>query len=170
MKRFMLIIAIVFATFSISNAQGFYIDNNQLAWQKIFESDMNATDIVKSMHMSGNFRDIQIIDDSFIVATLRITSVNYEKLGYKRMSLPLYISNNNFGPANIIIQVKEGKYLVTVNNMLLSERPGTSMGGDLDDVALADNGFSSTFSQYGAPIYDTIITQCVTFDRVIEDW
>lgn len=170
MKRLFLLIILLSATILSTKAQGFYVDNDKLAWQKIFQSDMNAVDIVKSMHMSGDFRDIEIIDESFIVATLRLINVDYEKLGYKRMNLPLYISNNYFGPANIIIQVKEGRYLVTINNMLLTSQAGTSLGGTIDDMAIGENGFTATFTQYGAPIYDSVLTQCVTFERVIEDW
>ena len=166
----MSIIAILFVSISITNAQSFYVENDRLAWSKVYESDMNATDIVKSMLMSGNFRNIQLIDDSFISATLQEINVDYERIGYKRMNLPLYISNNYFGPANIIVQVKEGRYKVTVNNMILTEHYGTSLGGILDAVAIDDYGFSPTFVQYGAPIYNIVISECVTFDKVDEDW
>lgn len=171
MKRILILLASLLASYTIMQAQSFYVDNQKLAWQKIYEVDMTSTDIVKSMYMSGNYTDILIIDDSFVVATLKPTNVNYERMGYKRMNLPLYLSNNLFGPAKVIIQINNGRYLVTVNNMLLTGKTSSPLEvGILDDLAIDKNGFTASFTDQAAEIYDNILQELTTFEKVEEDW
>lgn len=172
MKRIVILLASILASVTMMQAQSFYADNgNKLAWQKIYESDMTSTDIVKSLYMSGNYTNIQIIDDSFIAATLIATNVDYEKMGYKRMNLPIYLSNNLLGPARVIVQIKEGKYLVTVNNIALTGKSSSPLeGGYLTDLAIDSKGFTTSFAGPVVIIYDTTLTELTTFEKVEEDW
>jgi hypothetical protein len=151
--------------------QSFYIDNGSIAWQKIYDTEMTSNQIIKSIFMSCEFTDITVVDSSFIVATISPQNIDYEKQGYKRMQLPIYISNNYLGPAKVIIQVQPGRYLVTVKKITLTGKDNNPLnGGILNDVAVSNGEFSSTFTQYGAPIYDHFLSELFTLEMVEEDW
>ena len=170
MKRVIVIVAFMAIAF-MANAQSFTIDKGELLWQHKFDADLNATDIVKAMHMSGKFTDIEIIDTSFIAATIMPIATNYENLGYRRMNIPLYVSNNDFGPSKVIIQIQPGSYRATVINIRLTGISSSTLnGGTLKLYALTDGKFDPIFLKEPVDIYHTALMNLLTFEQVENDW
>lgn len=170
MKKAILIFALI--TFSlIGNAQSFFIENGKILWQHTFESDLDATEIVKAMHMSGKFTNIEIVDSTFVTARLTPQTAEIEKYGYRRMHIPIYLANNDFGPAKIIIQIKPGVYRATATNMILTDATASQLsGGSLTAFAIQDNTFSSVFVKEPVVVYHDILMNCLTFEKVENDW
>ena len=133
MKRLVLLLC---AIISLSaNAQtDFKVVGNKLIWQKVYTSAMTYTDIVNSLQNSGLVTDINFADD-VITCKIPETPIDYKNAGYSRGVTPGYIILNDL-TAFATIQIKEGRYRVTVENFMLISNMDTALGkaGEKTDI------------------------------------
>lgn len=160
----MLILALNFTqkNFSVDYA-------GELMWQHIYKTDMTSSELHKSLYLSPRLTDIIKVDDTFYIATLKKTKVEYEKLGFKRMQLPIYISNNDIGSATVVIQYKEGKYKVTIKDIKLQSNTSYDYGS-LSKLAVTDGQLNETFMEYGEHIYHYMFLTWLELEKVSDNW
>lgn len=170
MKRLVLLLFAMLSTISIFG-QNFTIDKTGgVIWQMEYKTDMTSNELYKSLHISPYLHSIEKIDSSFFIAIMKQSKVEYEHLGYKRMHLPLYLVNNDVGNANVIIQYKEGKYRITLNNIDLISFSNLEYG-TLNDMAIAEDGsFTDTFTSSASPIYHSNFAEWFEFEKVSDNW
>jgi hypothetical protein len=109
----------------VSNAQGLEINHNRknVTWSKVYESDLTQEEICDQILAYGILENT-IIYGNMIAGDLHPMKLDYVSLGYKRMNLPLYISNDKFG-CRIIIRFKGGRYKVEATNMFFESEVGS---------------------------------------------
>lgn len=146
MKRLFFIIAVFLLGVCAHAQENFYVDGGEIIWRRVFNADTDLGTIERNFRSKGFFRDYNS-GPGIITAELQGFKMNVEAAGYKRMSVPLYLPNGVFS-AFVIVQVKEGRYRVTVRRITYHvDRIGSSM---LSDVSLSDDG-TITDKFTGAP-------------------
>ena len=169
MKRLFLLMCVLMTVNAYS--QNFNFDKyGNLIWQRIYNTDMTSAELHKSLCTSAHLRDIEKIDSTFYIATLKRSKVSYEDLGYKRMQLPLYVVNNDIGSADVIIQYKEGKYRITLKNINLASLTGMNYG-TLHDMAIGEDGyFADHFIKDAGNIYHNNFKKWFELESISNDW
>ena len=93
------------------------IDGTKLIWQKVYETKLSEQELLNTLINSGNFTDILSVDGKTTFNVNR-AKVDYESAGYTRMDIPIYVSANDLS-CFVTVQVKEGRYRVTVERISL---------------------------------------------------
>jgi hypothetical protein len=131
---------------------------------------MSSQDIHKALCKSTYLRNVEKIDSTFYMASLIASEVDYEATGHKKMSLPLYLINNNIGPADVVVEYKPGKYKITLKNIDLTPVSGTRYG-TLHEMAIAEDGyFTDIFTKYAGNIYHYYFTMWFDLNGILTDW
>ena len=143
-------------------------DEGALYWRKVYQAQVDAESVEYYLRSDGRFHDIQV-SGNLVTAELRKLTLEFKSLGYKRMSLPIYIPNDYFS-GFVTIQIRDGRYRVTVERIITTNpRLGK---GPLDDLALSDGEFKEKF--LGAPAeiinhnFDTIFSKLSTTEE--DEW
>lgn len=169
MKRMVILLSILIC--SSAYAQHFNFDKyGNLIWQSVYETKMSSQDIHKALCKSTYLCNVEKLDSTFYMASLRVSEVDYEAAGYKKMNLPLYLINSHIGPADVIIEYKPGKYKITLKNIDLT--PISSFDyGSLHDMAVAEDGyFTDMFTKYAGNIYHYYFTVWLDLNGILTDW
>ena len=141
----------------------------ELMWEHIYETDMTSTELHKSLYISPRLTDIVKVDESLYIAKLVRSKVEYEKLGFRRMQVPLYICNNDIGSAVVVIQYKEGRYKVTIKNIRLATNTSLDYG-TLSANAITDGTFNESFMEFGEHIYHYMFLTWMQFEKISDNW
>lgn len=170
MKNILIAAVVFLATITTATAQNFIFDKNGgIMWQKVYITDMTSAELHKSLYFVGCLTDIRKVDDTFYIAALKRSTVNYEYLGYKRMQLPLYLVNSDVKGA-AMIQYKEGKYKVTVKDVDLIPLANFDYG-TLNDMAIAEDGyFTETFTTVAGEIYHQVFSKWFELEKITDEW
>ena len=163
MKRLLIILLVLMPV--ISNAQGFLVDNTtkEVSWFSVCYTELTQQDIYKQILAYDLLSNVIMYDD-IIVGDLYPTRLDYESLGYSRMRLPLYVSNDMFG-GRVIFQFKEGRYKVSVVNMYFKGDAGTLSAGYTSISAYLDVNFKDVPRII---IYN--LDFLTKFSKVEDDW
>ncbi len=167
-----IIAAILFIGISFSANAQFSIENGSAMWTKTYETDMTCLDILKAMHRSYSFSEIEMIDETFIVAKTKqipVAAYLHVVAGHDYKDLPDGIRSYHFGPAMAYIQIKEGKYRVEVDNIILSGIISSVKDMRFNSFAVGDDGFSEDFIRYSS-IYHSLLNATFTFNKLDENW
>lgn len=136
MKRILFLVFLFLLGLTVQAQENFYVDGGEIIWRRVFNADTDLGTIERNFRSKGCFKDFYS-HNGIITAELQDFKMNIEAAGYKRMSLPIYLPNGYFS-AFVIVQVKEGRYRVTVRRIAYHlDRLGDSM---LSDVSLNDDG------------------------------
>ena len=167
MKRICLTLLLALIGLSARAQENFYIDKGEIIWRRVFESAADLKTIETNFRAKGCFRDYNSYD-GIITAELWGYRMFIEGTGYKRMSLPIYLPNGVF-TAFVIVQVKEGRYRVTVRRIYLEDKLGVS---GLTTFAVKDGKIDDKF--VGAPSdvinYNFFSLFCDLGEEVDNDW
>ena len=152
-------------------SQNFDFDKSgNLIWQCTYNTDMTSSELHKSLCVCSHLRDVEKVDSTFYIATLKRSKVSYEDFGYKRMQLPLYVVNNDIESADVIIQYKEGKYRITLKNINLASLTGMNYG-TLHDMAIGEDGyFTDLFMKDARNIYHLNFKRWLELESISNDW
>jgi hypothetical protein len=90
------------------------------------------------------------------------------------MKIPIYISNDAFGPGFFNIEWKEGKYRVTLKDIMLTStiHNGLSPYGSqssLSALVIKNDSIVEAFYKY-AHMYDDMLTKLFTVSKVEDEW
>lgn len=169
MKKILLPIALAFMSLNISaQVNNFKVsENGKIYWQKVFEDSRSAESVVTSIMASGSFSRLL---ESEGQASFHIDQrpVDVVALGYKRMSVPIYTSTYDFS-GQATIQFQEGRYRVTVQDIILSNSDGTQ---PIETWAVSRGMMTRGFSTVPSELYDRYLTGLFgpSTSPLDEDW
>lgn len=168
MKRFVLLI-FVLNTFNLFGQNFNFDKSGGIIWQCVYKTDMQSSELHKSLHLSPYIHSIEKIDSTFYKARLKRSTIDYKSYGFNRMQLPIYLTNNDV-VADVIIEYKEGKYRVTLKNIDL--KTTTSMEyGTLNDIAIGEDGyFADHFINDAGNIYHNNFKKWFELESISNDW
>lgn len=90
-----------------------------MQWQKVYETSFSQNEILSIMKNSGKFTNIFNDNDS-LTGSFSDLMADYKDAGSTTMGTTIYVQNSSIN-ANFKIDFKEGKYRVTITNILLNE-------------------------------------------------
>ena len=156
---------------TVINQSSFSVDYaGDLIWEHIYQTDMTSSELHKSLHLSSCFTNIEKIDDTFYLAKIPGCKVDYEKYGFKRMKLPLWVCNTDIGQSVAIIQYKEGRYKVTIKNINLSTKTTLGYGKMRDNALTNRRTISISAKEYLDKIYSPIFESLCELEKFSDNW
>lgn len=154
--------AILFAFSAISWAQNdsrFSTDGSSVMWQNVYQTQLDSAGVVDGLLSSGHFDGVIFTKDGL---TCRIVphEVDYRGAGMKRGLVSMYLLGGEL-EARAVVQIREGRYRVTVDEMVFTttlETPLSKRGErtKLELYVLNGSGkFRSNFWNKGtSPVLD----------------
>ena len=113
----------------VSNNFSFDKGERKVSWIKVFEPTMSFDfETLKRHFKENNILEIMEGDSSILRGMLIPKSIDIQKYGYKRMKTPMFLLDVE-QKFNVLVEVKEGKYRVTLSGM------GYIDNGVLSDLA-----------------------------------
>lgn len=98
---------------------GNYVFNNlerKVSWVKVIKVDSSISlDLIKEYFIKNRILKFENNDNSELFGDLLKTKVDAVKYGVSNMSAPMVFQNDFIG--NIILEIKAGRYRVTINNI-----------------------------------------------------
>jgi len=151
-----------------TNRYGWTVTNNQLEWSKAYFADNSSiANFIKAMMFvskESSVFDVQKVDDALLQGTFSNLAFEYEKYGYDYLDAPFLISRARHS-GSIEIEVKDGKYKVTISEVVsfmnkatsanqsqyvwntdFIDRNGAIKEAMLDILEIANKNFTTTFS------------------------
>lgn len=184
MKR-ILILILVFATTIVVHGQetinNFKIDNNEIVWQKVYDTSMSIDTILTFDQLVTNVKNSLLfekieISDNKILGELNQFNALFKEAGYNEMNCPMYIARNHI-KCSVILDYKEGKYRVTVKKISLIQAysdPISEIGqiSSLNDFALrkGNTEIKPMFKKAASTILDYTFTKMFRFEKKNDNW
>ncbi len=163
MKRFLTLMAILICgtAFAQKDPRSFSVtDDNTVIWQKIFDTDKGIEELYEDVINSGKLMDVVLLNDK-ITAKLVKNSVNFKALGYNRGQVPMYIGTGDFS-AFITIQVKDNRYRVTIQDIIVTINKNIGLGERGEDTHLEEYVLNKRGQFNSSFLYDAV--------RILEDY
>lgn len=103
----------------------FYVEDGSIFWRQVFESPADSNTLLDHLFGSGNFADITEVSNgvSFTIAPRKI---NTRAGGFKAGSVAMYVANYTM-TAHGILEMREGRYRVTVDRIVFQAGPDTTL-------------------------------------------
>ena len=94
------------------------VDGSDVAWQKVFVSDIGNIQDLQGLFFWKGFQHCRILDDSTLVCDYTWRGpIPVQKYGYKRAKMPVFLLNIDKFTARVVVQVKNGRYRVTFDDI-----------------------------------------------------
>lgn len=107
---------LIISIFAFSQDLSFRINNKQVEWEKIFNTEKKLSNIKSTLLLSGKLKFISETENS-LIGEFGDFLMDYKGAGFTQMGTPMYLNSNNRYSANFKIDIKEGKYRVTIFNI-----------------------------------------------------
>ena len=123
MNKFILIVLLLFVGVSTKGqvtTNSFEIDNNDITWQKVFDTSLSFQNLVDIIKATGLLNNIEIQENK-IIGDLKPLDADYKGAGYSEMLSPMYVSRSYIG-GFLLLEYKEGKYRVKIRKMILTQK------------------------------------------------
>src|SRR5690606_2732900 len=117
MKRLILIFTFLSQLTFAQNNYNFSIQNNQIEWQKIYETNLTKNEVASILKTNGIFKNISFEENS-ITGNIEDISADYKGAGSTGMTTSIYVQNSTIA-GKFQREFKEGKYRVTMNGIYL---------------------------------------------------
>lgn len=169
MKRLFLCAVLAIASLNLfAQVNNFKVtENGKVYWQKVFEDSRSAESVLTSIMASGSFSGLL---ESEGQASFHIDQrpVDVVALGYKRMLVPIYTATYDFS-GQATIQFQEGRYRVTVQDIILSNSDGTQ---PIESWAVSRGMMTRGFTTIPSELYDKFLTGLFgpSISPLDEDW
>lgn len=135
--RYLAALLIIIPGLAIGQEVGnFKIEQNQLVWQKVYEAEPDKTFILSLL------QDIQVSEEATISGKIRQTNFTpyLKKIGKRWGNTSPYLFNGQFD-GNIVCEIKDGKYRITLTNIYHHYDGGTyDFSGYENDMAINNKG------------------------------
>jgi len=155
--------------------------NNQIEWQKVFETKMTRQEIESILKSNGIFKNLHFLENS-VTGEIENITADYKGAGNSGLTTSFYVQNTTIS-GQFIIDFKEGKYRASLNGINLKTTNNLS-GGDitimsanavqpLSYYALKKSQFRKGFLNSDAKIYDYTFSNLFDFSKYkikSEDW
>lgn len=158
----------------------FNINNSQIEWIKVFDSKMTKAEIAKIIKSNGLFKDL-VINENEIKGTIENIQADFKSLGRSSWSTTIYIQNSSIS-FSFIIQFKNGRYRVLLNNILLKSLTDIDTGvvsfasnveEPLSYYTIKKGKFRKRFLKKDAEIFAHTFTKIFNFkdyQKNTDDW
>jgi len=164
--------SLFFVNFTLSVTDNFEIENGQVLWQKVYETDLTKEQLIGQIKSSGQFVNISENGES-LTAEINQLSMDFKGYGISEMSTPIYISRS-YVKAFVLIEFKDERYRVTLKNIKFVQKyeDALSKEGETTDIELyalkkRNTEFKSSFLKKPSKIMDFTF-QKVTDFKIIE--
>lgn len=148
----------------------FIIENNEVTWIKIYDTELSKEKIIDNIKSSGKFDNI-VISENKLTAIANQLSIDYASSGENIMSIPMYLSSSNL-KCFIIIDFKENKYRSTIKNIKFIQKydDALSKANEITDIelyALSKNNtvFKNGFMKKPLKILDYTFSKLTNFNN-----
>lgn len=143
----------------------FKLNEVNLVWQKVYETELSNNEILKSFKTSGIITEIDTLENS-ITGTIKNLSLDYKGFGKSEMSTSMYITRSYF-QCFVLIELKEKRYRITLKEMKLVQKYSDALSeegeiSELEDYAIKNSkkDFKKSFKKSPSGILN------YTFDKV----
>lgn len=147
----------------------FKIDQNQLVWQRVYEQNPDKSFIITLLE------DVQIAEENTITGKLRKTNFTpfFKSIGMTWGGTAPYLFNGEY-TANIVCDIKQGRYRITVTNLYHHYGSGQyDFSGHESDVAINRRGdYRKSWVNKNANALDKALEDLFTIKTTsnTEDW
>lgn len=160
--------------FNLSETDNFKIENGQVIWQKIYETDSTKEQLIGQIKSSGQFENISENGES-LTAEINQFSMDFKGYGVSEMSTPMYVSRS-YVKAFALIEFKEERYRVTLKNIKFVQKydDALSKEGETTDIELfalkkRNTEFKSNFLSKPSKIMDFTFQKVTDFNGVVKE-
>ena len=163
------VLAVVTLTATAQTAEDFHFvaDGGSVRWQLVYESRVDSTAVLDYLLGSGNFADVVEISGALSFSILP-RKVDYRAAGFRAGQIAMYILNYMM-TGHGLLQMREGRYRVTVDHVVFHADPDTPF----ETYALDRTGkFKLVFtapSANAAQVLDYELTQLFTIRGAEEE-
>ena len=151
------------------------IENESLLWQKVYNGDYTFDEMLSNLQNCGKFSDIAAAN-GVISCYMPATAFDIQGAGFKRGGVPMYLALNDF-TAFIRIQIKDGRYRVTVSDIVLIANQDTSLGKmgekiSIETYAIKRGELSQQAYKYIEPILTNQLDKIFNFSTSVlsDNW
>lgn len=99
----------------------FSVRDNYVTWQLVYETSIDTDAALDYLLGSGNFADVSEVSGG-LSFTILPRMVDFRASGAQRGNVPMYILNHPM-TAHGLLQIREGRYRVTVDHVLFQDEP-----------------------------------------------
>jgi hypothetical protein len=167
---FLLFFTLFPLNFNLTETENFLIENNEVIWQKTFETKLSKEEIISQIKTTGEFENINTIQDK-ITANIIDLSIDFKGYGESEMSTPIYLSRS-FVKAFFLCEFKENRYRITIKTMKFIQKydDGFSNAKDITEIetyALSrkNTEFKTAFLKKPSKILDYTFSKLTDFKR-----
>ena len=169
---FLLAIITMATTTVAQDTKNFKIVKEKLVWQKVFETELTEEEIIESLKKTEYIDSVKKIKETTYSAIIVEMPLDFRDYGLTSMGVPMYIARSDL-LASVTIDIKPGKYRVTISSMTLRQRytdPLTMEGQktDLQIFALkkGNTQFKSMFLGNASSVINYTINKAFTLKKV----
>lgn len=168
MKTLLLFLGMI-SSFAFGQTENFKVANQQIEWQKIYESDKSSAELISTLKGTGKFK-ISEESATAISGTFENVQADYKGAGFTTVGTNIAILNSTI-QGYFAVDFKDGKYRVTLKN--LNTKAISTIGQDLIIPIMEANAlysfeylglkkgtddFNSTFKNKPIKVYDYTFT------------
>ena len=174
MKNLPLLIILLFGSTSLYGQNNFKLEDNDLIWQKVYETELSFEEIINNLVKSGIYDQYESYENN-LTGHLQEFQADYEGAGYSVGLTPMIISGNSI-EAFSTVEHKDGRYRVTLKKIALTklyDDPFSQQGEKhtLKSVATNRRGKIRDWFLNHSIIYDFTFDQLFTINvSESEDW
>lgn len=173
MKKLLILLQFISLVVFGQQENHFIIENNQLEWQKVFESKLKLSNIENIIKGKGIFKNI-VFEKNLITGEIENIPADYKGAGKSSWNTSFYVQNTNIS-ASFFIEFKEGRFRVTLNGINLKTINELSGNGisvmsansiqPLSDFAIKKTKFRKGFLKSDAKIYEHTFSNLFNFNN-----
>ena len=142
------------------------VDGRDVAWQKVFVSGIGNIQDFQGLFFCKGFQNCRIMNDSTMVCDYTWRGpIPFQKFGYKRAKMPIFLLNIDKFIARVVVQVKNGRYRVTFDEIYSS---GSLTGSGYFDFLIDEKtgGFRGEATlDMALDVFDKMFTEAVDFGK-----
>ena len=117
-------------------------------WRKVFETNITFEQLTEKIKDSGLFKNMEI-SESKVTGDIKQLVADYKGSGFSRGLTPIYVLGSYFKGFSII-EFKEGKYRVTLKNIVLVQMRSDPLGEKGEETNLDTYALKSSKDEFKA--------------------
>lgn len=144
------------------------ISDREVVWQKVYDSDVKTIHDLEGLFFGHGFTDCQTLNDSTLVCRYNCHGgIPYKRYGYSRMKLPLSVLSVRDLEARVVVQMKDGKYRITFDNIYTCNGSAGIKNGYTDFFIENITGelYDKRQLSIAMEVLDKLFTEAVDFSR-----
>lgn len=144
------------------------ISDRDVVWQKVYNSDVKTIHDLEGLFFGHGFTDCQTLNDSTLVCRYNCHGgIPYKRYGYSRMKLPLSVLSVRDLEARVVVQMKDGKYRITFDNIYTCNGSAGIKNGYTDFFIENITGelYDKRQLSIAMEVLDKLFTEAVDFSR-----